>query len=301
VCHIVRQSKHQISKSFFHRLNIILLIGRIFHRIATMRLFSALLGVTALASTGTDAFMGLAKPAMATRTAFLNPSTSSNGPANNHAADACRTVLAMSSGDAPVLKRVPADQEGIPIPFVDKTGNSFIECYADSVAIVDGAEYTIGVPCDYSVALCYFDDEDQLVPVELDDKLMDDLFPLAESIVGEEFGEELVLQRTPQTLTLVGELDDDDEEDFEEDDELSTEDDEAEEDEEEVEVLLSFEFKGKEFSLVRMLDPILLVGKVDPNVPDNRILLTPDESDAVMPRLEEMFLEFHDDPDNLLP
>jgi hypothetical protein len=266
-----------------------------------MRLFSALLGVTALASIETDAFMGLARPAMATRTAFLNPSTSTNGPVNNHAADACRTVLAMSSGDAPVLKRVPADQEGIPIPFVDKTGNSFIECYADSVAIVDGAEYTIGVPCDYSVALCYFDDEEQLVPVELDDKLMDDLFPLAESIVGEEFGEELVLQRTPQTLTLVGELDDDDEEDFEEDDDLSTEDDEAEEDEEEVEVLLSFEFKGKEFSLVRMLDPILLVGKVDPNVPDNRILLTPEESDAVMPRLEEMFLEFHDDPDNLLP
>jgi hypothetical protein len=265
-----------------------------------MRLFSALLGVTALASIETDAFMGRAGPAMATRTAFLNPSTSTNDYAPR-ATDFCRTVLAMASDGAPVLKRVPPDQEGIPIPFVDKTGNAFIECYADSVAIVDGAEYTIGVPCDYSVALCYFNDDDELVPVELEDELMDDIFPLAESIVGEEFGEELVLQRTPQTLTLVGELDDEDEEDFEEDDDMSVEDDDAEEDEEEVEVLLSFEYKGKEFSLVRLLDPILLVGKVDPNVPDNRILLTEAESDAVMPRLEEMFLEFHDDPDNLLP
>jgi hypothetical protein len=265
-----------------------------------MRLFSALLGVTALASIETDAFMGRAGPAMATRTAFLNPSTSTNDYAPR-ATDFCRTVLAMASDGAPVLKRVPPDQEGIPIPFVDKSGNAFIECYADSVAIVDGAEYTIGVPCDYSVALCYFNDDDELVPVELEDELMDDIFPLAESIVGEEFGEELVLQRTPQTLTLVGELDDEDEEDFEEDDDMSVEDDDAEEDEEEVEVLLSFEYKGKEFSLVRLLDPILLVGKVDPNVPDNRILLTEAESDAVMPRLEEMFLEFHDDPDNLLP
>lgn len=104
---------------------------------------------------------------------------------------------------------------------------------------------------------------------------------------------------TPQTLTLVGELDE--EEEFEEDDSLSVEDDDDEEDEEEVEVLLSFEYNGKEFSLVRLLDPILLVGKVDPSAPDNRILLTPEESDAVMPALEEMFLDFHDDPDNLLP
>lgn len=156
------------------------------------------------------------------------------------------------------------------------------------------------MPCDYSVALCYFDGSDQLVPVELDDELMDDIFPMAESIVGEEFGEELVLQRTPQTLTLVGELEEDDEEDFEEDDSLTLDDD-AEEDEEEVEVLLSFEYRGKEFSLVRLLDPILLVGKVDPASPDNRILLTPEESDAVMPVLEAMFLDFHDDPDNLLP
>lgn len=202
-----------------------------------------------------------------------------------------------TSSSSPALSPVPSDLEGVPIPFID--GSSFIECYADSIATVDGVEYTIGVPCDYAVALCYLDDDSQLIPVELDDEMMDDVFPLAESIVAEEFGEELVLQRTPQTLTLVGELedDDDDEDEFEEDDDLSLED----EDDEEVEVLLSFEHRGKEFNLVRILDPVLLVGKQCPETPDNRLMLSPGESESVMPILEELFLEFHEDPDALLP
>jgi len=109
------------------------------------------------------------------------------------------------------------------------------------------------------------------------------------------------LQRTPQTLTLVGELEEDDEEEFEEDDSLEASDGD-EDGEEEVEVLLSFEHRGKEFNLVRLLDPILLVGRVDADgAPDNRILLTAEESASVMPILEDMFLEFHDDPDAIVP
>jgi len=203
------------------------------------------------------------------------------------------------------LKRVPADLEGMAIPFVDtsisdsKSGNAlkFIECYADSICTIDGVEYTIAVPCDYSVALCYSSDGDQLLPVELSDTAtMDDLFPVAEAIVADEFGEELVLQRTPQTLTLVGELEDDDTEDG---DEVEDEDDD-DDGSESVEVLLQFTHRDKEFLLVRLLDPILLVGKKvetedDEVTMDMRVLLTPEESDKVMPVLEDLFLKFHDD------
>ena len=192
--------------------------------------------------------------------------------------------------------RVPDEDEGVAIPFLDTIENSFIECYADSIANLGGVEYTIGVPCDYCVALCYFEPDGDLVPVELNDKLMDDIFPVAENIVMEEFGEELSLQRTPQTLTLVGELEDDDEDedDMDEDDDEEEDEDSPEED---VEVLLSFEHRGKEFNLVRLLDPVLLVGKRDPDRPDMRNLLTPEESDKIMPLLEEMFLKFHSDND----
>lgn len=185
----------------------------------------------------------------------------------------------------------------MPVPFVDKEQGAFIECYCDSETTLDGVQYTIGVPCDHSVALCYFNAKEQLIPVELDEELMDDIFPIAETIVEDEFGEELALQRTPQTLTLVGELE---EEDDEEDAEAVDDDKDDEEDEtpyagdEEVEVLLSFEHGGKEFNLVRLMDPVLLVGKTSNDEPGKRLLLSAKESSAVMPVLEQMFLSMHD-------
>jgi hypothetical protein len=204
--------------------------------------------------------------------------------------------LSAAADDETTLTRVPDEDEGVSIPFVDNTGNAFIECYADSIANVNGVDYTIGVPSDYCVALCYFEGEN-LLPVELNDKLMDDIFPVAENIVAEEFGEELVLQRTPQTLTLVGEL----EENEEDDEDYDAEDDDDYDGEEEVEVLLTFEHRGTEFNLVRLMDPVLLVGKTDPERPDLRLLLTPEESEMVMPKLEELFLKYHEDRDSISP
>lgn len=83
------------------------------------------------------------------------------------------------------LRRVSQEMEDVPIPYIDKAQNSFIDCYIDSIANIDGVEYSIGVPCDYVVALCYYDENDQLVPIELDDERMDDVFPVAERIVTE--------------------------------------------------------------------------------------------------------------------
>jgi hypothetical protein len=126
---------------------------------------------------------------------------------------------------------------------------------------------------------------------------MDEIFPLAAEIVEEEFGEELVLERTPQTLTLVGELEEaDDNEDFEEEEN----DDDVGDDEEEVEVLLSFEEDGREYVLVRLLDPVLLVGKASMDKNDQKcILLSEEEADRVMPVLEQMFLENQEERDTL--
>lgn len=185
------------------------------------------------------------------------------------------------------------------IAFMDASMTRGIDCYVDSYATVEGVEYTIGSPCDYAVALCYFEGEDeQLVPIELDDPLMDDIFPIAEGIIEEEFGEELVLLRTPQTLTLVGELeesvDEDDDDESEEDDESG----DVDVAEEEVEILVSFEENGREYHLVRLLDPVLLVGKI--GAENTRILLTPEESDRVMPKLETMFMNYQEERDGML-
>lgn len=207
-------------------------------------------------------------------------------------------ALAMSPKETSTLEKI-SEEDDVPIPFVDVSGSGFIECYADSIATVNGVKYTIGSPCDYAVALCYFDEDDQLIPVELDDDLLDDVFPVAESIVADEFGDELSLQRTPQTLTLVGELEEEEDEDEDEDAYDDDEEEDSDNGEEEVEILISFEHQGKEFHLVRLLDPVLLVGKTDPENPERRILLTAEESDEVMPELEELFLEFQEKRDSM--
>jgi hypothetical protein len=213
-----------------------------------------------------------------------------------HTAAQTRIYFASSKLYQNTIHKVPEDDDTA-IPFLDPKKNSFIECYADSIAIIDGVEYTIGNPCDTSVALCYFDDDYSLVPIDLDGPLMDEIFPLAAEIVEEEFGEELVLERTPQTLTLVGELEEaDDNEDFEEEEN----DDDVGDDEEEVEVLLSFEEDGREYVLVRLLDPVLLVGKASMDKNDQKcILLSEEEADRVMPVLEQMFLENQEERDTL--
>jgi len=190
------------------------------------------------------------------------------------------------------IHKVPEDDD-TSIPFLDPKNNAFIECYADSIAIIDGVEFTIGNPCDTSVALCYFDEEESLIPIELDSPRMDEIFSVAASIVEEEFGEELVLERTPQTLTLVGELEAEDDEDEEDGDDLG-------DDEEEVELLLSFEEEGTEYVLVRILDPVLLVGKASEDENEQKVvLLSEDESDRIMPILEEMFLDYQEERDSM--
>jgi hypothetical protein len=129
--------------------------------------------------------------------AFVVPSASSSRRVS---------LLQRASSETTYIK-VP-DEDDTVIPFVDPDTNTFIDCYADSiVTLSDGITYTVGEPCDYAVAIGYVDErEGGLVPLELDDPMMDDVFPVAELIIEEEFGEELSLQRTPQALTLIGEL-----------------------------------------------------------------------------------------------
>ena len=213
----------------------------------------------------------------------VDPSASSHGCYGSPGQESTRLLLTTSNK----FEKVDEDDDQI-VVFVDPDQGG-IDCYVDSYATVEGVEYTIGSPCDYAVALCYFDGNDQLVPIELEEELMDEIYPIAEEIIEDEFGEELVLQRTPQTLTLVGELEEG-EEDDEDDEEV---DDEGSEEDEEVEILVSFEENEQEYHLVRLLDPVLLVGKGGGE--DSRILLTPQESDQVMPKIEKLFLSNQND------
>ena len=70
----------------------------------------------------------------------------------------------------------------------------------------------------------------------------------------EEFGKEFSLESTPQSLILVGELEEGGE------DEVYSDGSDLDEDEEDVEILLTFDHLGNEYNLVRLIGPVLLVG-----------------------------------------
>ena len=205
--------------------------------------------------------------------------------------------MSHSIGENKVERYEPGPNDE-PLAFIDLFGPGeprWIDVDPDYIIQLNGVEYTVGVPCDYSVAICYYDDDDQLVPVDIDSELMDDIFPICKDIIQEEFGDELVLARTPQTLTLVGELEEGESEDDGSDDaydEFIDENDIPDEDEEDVEMLLAFEVDSVEYNLVKLLDPVMLVAKRDSQ--NRYLILDEEESETVLPQLEEMFVQLEE-------
>jgi hypothetical protein len=168
--------------------------------------------------------------------------------------------------------------------------------------------YCVGTPCDTPCAICYFD-SNQLVPLDeiTDSALLDKLHPIVHDMVVAEYGEEAGVMRTCQTLTLVGDFHEDDEDEEGEDDvedvlneatDIVEEKDDnketifanEEDGGEEVEVIMTFEHEGKEYSLVKMLDPVMLVAK---EIKGGRFeLLTDDEGEKVIDNIEKSYAGF---------
>ena len=106
------------------------------------------------------------------------------------------------------------------------------------------------------MAICFFDDDESLIPIDVDDEAMDELYAVAASLLEEE---DLFLQRTATTLTLQGDLEVD--EDFEAMNEQFEDEAEEDDDTEFVEVLAEFEHKDQDYSVVRIANPFLLIAK----------------------------------------
>ena len=158
-------------------------------------------------------------------------------------------------------------------------------CHVDCIAKINDVDYSVGFPVDHAVDIAIIeedeDGEEGLTLLETDDESMDKLFAICKDLIEQDEDAKLTLYRTPATLTLAGNLGMDDEDG----------DDDDDEDEDEVEaadLLLSFEYEGQEYNLVRPTDLMLLVGKVDDDDKEQRVLITDEESEEIMPTLMEM-------------
>jgi hypothetical protein len=152
---------------------------------------------------------------------------------------------------------------------------------------------------------------------------MKELFEIPASILKDMFGTNLVLLKTPRTLTVIGDLDricqsirdgnpiDDyldkefvnpytknsgKESSLENKEDNVRDDDETDDQENAAERLFSFEHEGRVYSLIRMLDQTIFVGKDDPASPaPRRLLLTSKESEKIIPQITKLFKEELDD------
>lgn len=197
--------------------------------------------------------------------AFMRPSFVPNSPTPT-------TTLAMASDNS--LEMIPpVDGEYEPVQFTDGTG--VVDCFVDAVATINDVQYTVGHVCDNAADIVYLDEDGDLVPIEVDDQLMEEIFPVAVKALKEEFPE-FELLRTPATLTLAGDLGEEEEEVEEDGDEASAE------------LLVSFQHTDKEYMVVRPLDLMLLVAIAEPNSADQRVLISNEVAEEIMPTLMEM-------------
>lgn len=144
------------------------------------------------------------------------------------------------------------------------------------------AKYCVAYPCDAAVAICFFDDDEALVPLDVNDEAMNDLFAIASSLLEEE---DLFLQRSAITLTIQGDLGDEGE-DF--DEEFDDEDEEMEDEDfetEYVEVLAEFEHEDTSYTVVRISNPFLLIAKEVGT--DEYLLLDVEEAERISPLVEK--------------
>ncbi|GMH81986.1 hypothetical protein TrVE_jg179 [Triparma verrucosa] len=182
------------------------------------------------------------------------------------------------------LNKSPDDAS--PIPFLPTTSPSPllpIDIYPSCTITTSSSTFHIGTPCDNSISICYFDNSlDSLIPLEEKDVEFDSVVSVASKVIEEEFGEDLQLVRSCGVLTLCGEID------WEEDEEEDENDKDGEDDEEEVEMLLAFEYDGREYNVVRMVDPVMLVGEEGEG---GEVRLIGEGREDVLEEIEKIFVE----------
>ena len=219
------------------------------------------------------------------------------------------------------LAKLSQPEMNVRVPFVepslDSTSKS-IDCIMHYRVEIDDENYIIATPYDHEVAIACEEENKEIKIIDPSSPQMKELFEISSSFLEEMFGTNLVLRNTPQTLTIMGDLDlvckniqegkPIDEyihKDFvnsfrDMEIPLDPQDDDIGEDESDnaAERLFSFEHKGYVYLLIRMLEHFIIVGKEDPSsLTPRHLLLTPEESKRVIPKITELFQE---EIDNLL-
>ncbi|MGL5062831.1 MAG: DUF3727 domain-containing protein [Microcoleus sp.] len=175
----------------------------------------------------------------------------------------------------------------VSVTLTDEVGRS-LTCNVEYSLNVEGQDYVLLLPIDSPVEIFTWhgDDSDEAAILVEDEAEIDKIFDTARVVLQEQ---NLALQRTAVTLTVVGELPE-----FPEEDVVpNNKDSEEESDFEELLWLTSFYHEEQEYAIYTPLDPFFILARMgDDGKPE---LLSPEEYQKLEPLLPMLEDQFFDD------
>lgn len=178
-------------------------------------------------------------------------------------------------------------QDGSTIALKDESGRTLM-CQIEKTVEIEDHLYALLLPVDTPVEIFMWEEEEsgeEESLVDIDDEQIEVLFPTARAVLAEQ---DLMLQQTGITLTVVGEIPEPKEEDC-----FTLEiDDESEEDtpvSEEFQTLASFFHKDIEYTICTPVDPLLLFAQMTPTGEGQ--VIPPEEFERLRSQIESSIFD----------
>ena len=181
----------------------------------------------------------------------------------------------------------PSSEETVEI--FDEKGRS-LNCYIEHSLETDGIIYLLLMPVDIPIVIISWDDDSDAEEVEAvmleDDQEIEEIFANAKAVLAEQ---NLSLKHTGYSLTAIGELPPIEEEQLLT---LNLDDEDSDLEAEELQLLASFYYCQKKYSIYTPLTPLLFFARYNRN--QELELVSPDEENF-QPILEELLFEEFDE------
>lgn len=178
------------------------------------------------------------------------------------------------------------NSDEVSVTLTDEVGRS-LTCNVEYSMNVEGQDYVLLLPVDSPVEIFTWhgDDSDEAAILVEDETEIDKIFDTARVVLQEQ---NLALQRTAVTLTVVGELPE-----FPDEELVPDTESEEESDFEELLWLTSFYHEEQEYAIYTPLDPFFILARMsDDGKPE---LLSPEEYQKLEPLLPMLEDQFFDD------
>ncbi|MDJ0903154.1 MAG: DUF3727 domain-containing protein [Xenococcus sp. MO_188.B8] len=181
----------------------------------------------------------------------------------------------------------PSSEETVEI--FDEKGRS-LNCYIEHSLETDGITYLLLMPVDIPIVIISWDDDSDAEEVEAvmleDDQEIEEIFANAKAVLAEQ---NLSLKHTGYSLTAIGELPPIEEEQLLT---LNLDEEDSDLEAEELQLLASFYYCQKKYSIYTPLTPLLFFARYNRN--QELELVSPDEENF-QPILEELLFEEFDE------